>query len=195
MWEESKHPRDNDGKFTDGNCKNTSYTEQVNERINFAKENNIELPLLTDGSIDDLKLQQIIKDYINENSFSNDINVIYGKEFKGYKGQEAINKLLQEKQGHVKGAFFREDIGSIDLLWGNDDLGLQHIIKRREEQRINTNDFLNNIAEVVDKGKVRCKNSRGNFEILYNNKLVVISPEYHNQKVTFLLTAYKTRYK
>ncbi len=195
MWEESKHPRDNDGKFTDGNSKKTFYTDQVNKRINFAKENDIDLPLSNDGSIDDLKLQQVIKDYIYENSFTNDINAIYGKEYKGYKGQSAIEKLLKEKQGHVKGAFFREDIGNIDLLWGNDNLGLQHIIKRREEQGIKAEEFLSNIADCINKGTFRKKNNRGNFEFMYNNKIAVVSPELLGNKVSFLLTAFKTHSK
>ncbi len=58
-----------------------------------------------------------------------DISKLLGKEYKGFKGQDAINKLLAEKQGHIKAAFTRSDIGDIDLLWGNDDIGLQHIIK------------------------------------------------------------------
>lgn len=55
-FEESKHPRSDDGKFTDGNG---SYSDGVNERIEWAKENGIDLPLNADGSVDDLKLQEI----------------------------------------------------------------------------------------------------------------------------------------
>lgn len=55
-FEESKHPRADDGKFTDGNGR---YSDGVNDRIKWAKENGIELPLNADGSVDDLKLQEI----------------------------------------------------------------------------------------------------------------------------------------
>lgn len=51
---------------------------------------------------------------------------LLGKEFTGVKGQKAVEKLLQEKQGHVKGAFTRQDIGDIDLVWGNEKQGLCH---------------------------------------------------------------------
>ncbi|WP_459177823.1 nucleotidyltransferase family protein, partial [Helicobacter heilmannii] len=37
------------------------------------------------------------------------------KEFEG-KGAEAVKKLLQEKRGQVAGAFYREDLGYIDLV-------------------------------------------------------------------------------
>ena len=55
---------------------------------------------------------------IIERKRKSELTTLLGEEFKGYKGQEAVNKLLQEKRGHVKGAFHREDMGDIDLLWG-----------------------------------------------------------------------------
>lgn len=59
MFDESKHPRASDGKFTDGNSGNDGYSESVNERIKWAKENGVDLPLDADGSVDDLKLQEM----------------------------------------------------------------------------------------------------------------------------------------
>lgn len=43
---------------------------------------------------------------------------IFGKEFRGYEGKAAIEKLLEEKQGFVQGAFSRDDVGSIDVVYG-----------------------------------------------------------------------------
>ncbi len=43
-------------------------------------------------------------------------------EFEG-KGAQAVAKLLQEKRGQVAGAFYREDLGYIDLVWGNVGVG------------------------------------------------------------------------
>jgi hypothetical protein len=102
---------------------------------------------------------------------------------------------LKEKRGHVKGAFHRDDIGDIDLVWGNDDAGIKHILKRREEQGINTDEFMKNLSEVVEKGNFRKKNERGNFEIMHEGKMAVISPEWNGTKITFLLTAFKTHSK
>lgn len=60
MFDESQHPRDGDGKFTDGGgSSRESYTQSVNDRIKWAKENGVDLPLNTDGSVDDLKLQEL----------------------------------------------------------------------------------------------------------------------------------------
>jgi hypothetical protein len=52
-----------------------------------------------------------------------------GVEFKGYKGQNAVNKLQQEKRGYIVKAFYRNDIGDIALIWGDDKAGLAHILK------------------------------------------------------------------
>lgn len=115
------------------------------------------------------------------------------EEFKGYKGQDAVEKLLQERRGHVKGAFHRDDIGDIDLLYGNDYLGLRHIIQRREKQGIDANRFLSELTEIVENGDFYKRNNRGNFEFLHKGKIVVIAPAYHGNKIVYVLTAYKTR--
>lgn len=168
---EEKHPRDESGKFTDKNGsyrQNASYEEiMTNDR------------------------KRLYSELAYDLSQVRDIKALLGKEYTGYKGQAAIDKLLEEKQGHIKAAFHRDDIGDIDLIWGNDWLGLQHIIKQRQKQDIDTTGFLSNIAEVVDKGKFLKKSNRGTLEYWYNGKSVVFSPEYHGNKLTYLLTAFK----
>ncbi|WP_259458930.1 DUF3519 domain-containing protein, partial [Helicobacter pylori] len=54
-------------------------------------------------------------------------------EFKG-DGLGAINKLLETKKGFVAGAFYKEGLGDIDLVWGNKDYGLEHILEKRKKQ-------------------------------------------------------------
>lgn len=131
----------------------------------------------------------------HSNEQPEDITELLGEEFKGVKGQQAVDKLMQEKRGHVKGAFHREDIGDIDLIWGDDTCGLQHILSRREEQGINAREFVQDLAEVVEKGQYRRRNDRGNFEFLHGRKMAVISPELRGNKLTFLVTAFKTTIK
>ncbi len=130
-----------------------------------------------------------------ERKRKSELTTLLGEEFKGYKGQDAVNKLLQEKRGHIKGAFHRDDMGDIDLLWGSDTLGLKHIIRQRESQGIDTQVFLNDLASVVEKGDYYEKNKRGDFEFIHNGKMAVIAVEYQGSKMTYLLTAFKTRYK
>lgn len=170
MWKEDEHPRAEDGKFTNGSGEyrqNTDYGEILKDERD-------------DGEVADK---------------GNDLEDILGEEFTNVKGQAAVELLLNKKRGHVKGAFHREDIGDIDLLWGNEFLGLQHILKRRQEQGIDAENFVQNLAQAVEYGLFKKRNDRGNFELQLERNVVVIAPEYHKNKITYVLTAYKTRAK
>lgn len=196
MFEESKHPRDNGGKFTEkGGDSRDSYTQSVNERIRWAKENGVDLPLNIDGSVDDLKLQKMYEERI-----TTELSSLLGKEFTGYKGQAAINKLMEERQGHIKGAFYRKDIGDIDLVWGNDAVGLKHIIKQREKEKEgHVEEIISHLATAIEKGEYNKQNERGNFELIYKENSVeyrtIIAPEYHKNKITYVLTAFRRNKK
>lgn len=119
-----------------------------------------------------------------------DMTEFLGKEHTGVKGQDAINKLLEEKNGHVKGAFERSDIGKIDLVWGDDYAGLQHIIKRRKEEGEDVNWLLSGISEVIEKGKARL-NNRGNYEIWHNGRMAIVAINFEKSKMTLMLSAFK----
>lgn len=184
----------------------------------WAKEQGVKVPMKSDGSANINELFAMYDEWKKKggesksesvsDSSANDqqnsaeetpeprnVSALLGEEFKGVKGQDAVNKLLREKQGHVKGAFHRADIGDIDLIWGDDTCGLQHILKRREEQGINAREFVKDLAEVVEKGSYRKQNKRGNYELLYNGKMAIVSPELQGNKMTFLVTSFKTTIK
>ena len=115
---------------------------------------------------------------------------LLGTEHKGVKGAAAIDRLLEERNGHVKNAFNREGVGSIDLVWGNDDLGLQHIIKGRNEQGYDGESFLSEIPRVIRQGRIR-KQPGGTFTIEHGGVRAVIAPNLRGNKITFLLTAFE----
>ncbi|AVV97479.1 hypothetical protein CEP77_07685 [Helicobacter pylori] len=112
-------------------------------------------------------------------------------EFKG-DGLGAINKLLETKKGFVAGAFYKEGLGDIDLVWGNKDYELEHILKRREKQAKNkglneqqAKEYALNIAktipEVIDKG-VKVDNN-GRIAIEYKNIRVGINDDWYSEKL------------
>ncbi|WP_231166210.1 DUF3519 domain-containing protein [Helicobacter pylori] len=112
-------------------------------------------------------------------------------EFKG-DGLGAINKLLETKKGFVAGAFHKEGLGDIDLVWGNKDYGLEHILKRREKQAKNeglneqqAKEYALNIAktipEAIDKG-VKVDNN-GRIAIEYNGMRVGLNDKWDDQKL------------
>ena len=96
-------------------------------------------------------------------------------EFKG-KGQEAINHLLETKSGQVQGAFHRDDLGDIDLVWGNDEIGLKKIINKH------LNDFAdfkgdtaqdklaNALSEIIAKGNL--EKTHNGFNVNFNGYIV-----------------------
>ncbi|GAA8668582.1 DUF3519 domain-containing protein [Helicobacter pylori] len=107
-------------------------------------------------------------------------------------GLGAINKLLETKKGFVAGAFYKEGLGDIDLVWGNKDYGLEHILKRREKQAKNqglneqqAKEYALNIAktipEVIDKG-VKVDNN-GRIAIEYKHMRVGLNDKWDNQKL------------
>ncbi|WP_275897247.1 PBECR2 nuclease fold domain-containing protein, partial [Helicobacter suis] len=61
-----------------------------------------------------------LKDGLDDEGRPAKFNLAFGRNFKKYyhdpKG--AIAKLLETKEGQVAGAFYREDLGDIDLVWG-----------------------------------------------------------------------------
>ena len=205
-WNENEHPRDDSGQFTD---KENGNNERTHLPINACAAAGITLPSDTTeeqaweilkektGLTPDKVIEELNKEEKRENAGETpeEIEHLYGEEFKGYKGQAAIDKLLKEQRGHVKGAFHRDDMGDIDLVWGSDSVGLQHIISRRIMQGIDVTAFLRSLGDVVEKGRFRRKTQRGDFEVSYEGNIAVLAASYHGNKVQFLLTAYKTRYK
>ena len=109
------------------------------------------------------------------------------------KGQNAINYLLLKQSGEVQKAFYRKDIGNIDLIWGDETQGLKHIITRRTEQNINIVEFLSDLSDVIEKGQLVRTNAKGRYEIFLHGKMAIIEPKNINGKQTFLLTAFKRR--
>lgn len=59
----------------------------------------------------------------------------FGKVFAGHESdpEGAIALLMREKQGEVRRAVVREDLGEIALIYGNDAMGLRHIEAKHPE--------------------------------------------------------------
>ncbi|MGL2816486.1 DUF3519 domain-containing protein, partial [Helicobacter pylori] len=118
----------------------------------------------------------------------------FGKNYPEFalKPKEALEKLLQERNGQVAGAAYREDLGGIDLVWGNKDYGLEHILKRREDQAIGKGlneteakeyalNVVKSIPEIIEKG-VKVDNN-GRVAIEYQHMRVGLNDKWDNQKL------------
>ncbi|WP_121090687.1 DUF3519 domain-containing protein [Helicobacter pylori] len=119
-------------------------------------------------------------------------------------GLGAINKLLETKKGFVAGAFYKEGLGDIDLVWGNKDYGLEHILKRREKQAKNQGlneqqakeyamSVVKTIPEVINKGVKVERNGRVAIE--YENIRVGLKDNWKGEKLPnhWVITGYEKR--
>ncbi|MFP6302880.1 DUF3519 domain-containing protein [Helicobacter pylori] len=119
-------------------------------------------------------------------------------------GLGAINKLLETKKGFVAGAFYKEGLGDIDLVWGNKDYGLEHILKRREDQALNKGineteakeyamSVVKTIPEVIEKGVKVERNGR--MAIEYQNIRVGLKDNWKGEKLEnhWVITGYEKR--
>ncbi|WP_165486505.1 DUF3519 domain-containing protein [Helicobacter pylori] len=111
----------------------------------------------------------------------------------------AINKLLETKKGFVAGAFHKEGLGDIDLVWGtpktkdSNGYGLAHILERRisnemkkglseteaKEYAVN---IVKSIPEVLEKG-TKGTDHLGRVFVDYGNKRVGLNNEWKNEKL------------
>ncbi|WQY23267.1 DUF3519 domain-containing protein [Helicobacter pylori] len=119
-------------------------------------------------------------------------------EFKG-DGLGAINKLLETKKGFVAGAFHKEGLGDIDLVWGtpktkdSDGYGLAHILERRISNEMKKGlseteakeyalNIVKSIPEVLEKG-TKGTDHLGRVFVDYGNKRVGLNNEWKNEKL------------
>ncbi|EOZ2015808.1 PBECR2 nuclease fold domain-containing protein, partial [Campylobacter jejuni] len=102
-------------------------------------------------------------------------------------GKGALQKLLIEKQGQVAGAFHRKDLGDIDLVWGDGNFGLSHIVNRREEDFIKQGlnkieaknkalNFIKEIENIINNGNVKKGNNRAFIDV--KNSRVMVALDY-----------------
>ncbi|WP_231230434.1 DUF3519 domain-containing protein, partial [Helicobacter pylori] len=118
-------------------------------------------------------------------------------------GLGAINKLLETKKGFVAGAFYKEDLGDIDLVWGNKDYGLEHILKRRESDAIDKGmskeeakkyalEIINNIPNIISNGKLS-KDDLGRLKIEFKNQRVGLNDSWKGKTLNnrWVITSYE----
>ncbi|WRB37692.1 DUF3519 domain-containing protein [Helicobacter pylori] len=132
----------------------------------------------------------------------------FGKNYPEFalKPKEALEKLLQEKNGQVAGAAFRDDLGGIDFVWGKDGkdgYGLAHILEKREKQytrlglnteqiKERTDELLKSIPEVIENGTL-FKDDLGRVSVELNNIRVGLKNTWDNDNLNnhFVVASYE----
>ncbi|WP_243877279.1 DUF3519 domain-containing protein [Helicobacter pylori] len=120
--------------------------------------------------------------------------------------KEALEKLLQEKNGQVAGAAFRDDLGGIDFVWGKDGkdgYGLAHILEKREKQytrlglnaeqiKERTDELVKSIPEVIENGTL-FKDDLGRVSVELNDVKVGLTNQWFGDdlKNHLIVTSYE----
>lgn len=124
-------------------------------------------------------------------------------------GANAIQKLLAEKQGQVAGAFNRQELGDIDLVWGevtdkvnHKGYGLAHILDKRiyqytqqglsqQQAEQKAIDFINKLPDIIKKGNVVKKPNEA-IQILTDDAKIVLKSNFYGEKTNkWMVTAYE----
>ena len=141
---------------------------------------------------------------MNNNEAENK-NGIFGPIYNQFCAQpkQAIKHLLKMQNGECPKALYREDIGYIDIVWGQNDprtnkgFGLKHIVEKHggsiKELGFEVEDF---IPIVVQYGNLSVKKSDEKKLILESDTFrIVIQTRWNNREKIFLLTAFDLRKK
>ena len=110
----------------------------------------------------------------------------YGEAFPQFKGKpkQAIEHLLKVRRGYVPGAFHRDDIGDIDLVWGNKHYGLKHIEKQRNKKGQDFNKLMEEITDVIEHGKIIDDEWNENMKVIVDEtKKILIKLTWDDEKV------------
>ncbi|MFP6277586.1 DUF3519 domain-containing protein [Helicobacter pylori] len=171
----------------------TRYLLMVNREPN---ENNPTLNRLIEAVKD---MQKESKKGIKEQKFEAPSE--WGHNYSEFKGDGlgAINKLLETKKGFVAGAFHKEGLGDIDLVWGtpktkdSDGYGLAHILERRISNEMKKGlseteakkyalNIVKSIPEVLEKG-TKGTDDLGRVFVDYGNKRVGLNNQWKKEKL------------
>ena len=123
-------------------------------------------------------------------------------------GKGAIDKLLTERQGQVAGAFEREELGDIDLVWGevtdpikHKGYGLAHILDKRmaefmeqglskEEAEAKAIELINKLPDIIKNGNL-IKDDKGRLRIEFDNFIVGIKDNWKGKPTNkWIVTSY-----
>ena len=88
------------------------------------------------------------------------------KELYNVKSKGAIETLLTAKMGHIQGAFHRKELGDIDLVWGDSNFGLKHILDKHGSE---FKDIAKELDEIIQNGEVVKNSDRATLQYTKEN--------------------------
>lgn len=88
---------------------------------------------------------------------------MFGNIYDQFKGKikEALDFIMEHKDGDLLGVFHRSDVGDIDLVWGDDKGGFAHIINKHVGEGksfANAEDAIRDIDNIIKNGDIDFEN-------------------------------------
>lgn len=117
----------------------------------------------------------------------------FGTMYAGIIGQHAINFLLHIQNGEVIGAFKKDGVGLIDIVWGkcadttSEGYGLAHIREKHPE-------MIAQLSNIIQKGIVYTQGTDRVLIIVsdygYGNHVAAVRLDWDGEAKTWLVTAF-----
>ena len=100
---------------------------------------------------------------------------IFGNVYNQFKGKvlQAVKFLVNHESGDLLGVFHRNDIGDIDMVWGDEGGGLCHILNKHVNDKDfpSVKDLVSHIEDIINKGEIDERHSN-------TDKLVLVKDGY-----------------
>lgn len=145
---------------------------------------------------------RVLYDLMNQTDLNEEVSEgesPFGKIYRQFKGKakEAFDYLMKVKEGDALGVYNRKGIGDIDLVWGDKNGGLAHIISKhigKGKSFANIEDAQNSISDIINNGGVIFENG-DKVVISKNGKIVTLRKNFRvkGKKIAdknWILTAY-----
>ena len=118
---------------------------------------------------------------------------VFGNIYDQFKGKvkEAFHFLMNKKSGDLLGVFHREDIGDIDLVWGDENMGLAHILGKhvgKGKDFETADDAVDMINEVIKKGRI-FQDTENRYTLMLDGIGVGIRKDFDGEKKNWVVTA------
>jgi len=118
---------------------------------------------------------------------------VFGNIYDAFKGKarKAFEFLMKHKSGDLLGVFHRKDIGDIDLVWGDENMGLSHILGKHVGEGkdfANAEEALEMLESIVNGGNV-IRDNENRYVIELNGYRVGIRKDYDGKKKNWIVTA------
>lgn len=101
----------------------------------------------------------------------------FGSVYNQFKGKvlQAVKFLVNHESGDLLGVFHRNDVGDIDMVWGNEGGGLCHILNKHinDKDFPTVKDLVSRIEDIINKGEVDERHSNADKLVFVKDGFLV----------------------